>query len=148
MNRRNLLSCLLATVLAVPLAGAVSAQEAWPAKPIQIVVPWAAGGATDAVMRIVATEVSNALKVPVSVVNQTGASGTVGTNAVLQAPRDGYTWASGGVQDLGTYKVQGLLDTALDDWELFLVVRNAPVLSVSPDSPFQNPCYAQFRLLG
>ncbi|SIR00299.1 Tripartite-type tricarboxylate transporter, receptor component TctC [Rhizobium sp. RU33A] len=139
MNRRSLLSVLLGSVLAMPFAGPVAAQEAWPARPIQIVVPWAAGGATDAVMRIVATEVSNALEVPVSVVNQTGASGTVGTNAVLQAPRDGYTWASGGVQDLGTYKVQGLLDTTLDDWELFLVVRNAPVLSVSPNSPFQNP---------
>lgn len=139
MNRRNLMNALLGSVMALPFAGAVAAQEAWPNQPIQIVVPWSAGGATDAVMRIVATEVSNALDVPVSVVNQTGASGTVGTNAVIQAPHDGYTWASGGVQDLGTYQVQGLLETSLEDWEIFLVVRNAPVLSVSPDSPFQTP---------
>lgn len=139
MNRRNLMNALLGSVVAIPLAGALAAQETWPNEPIQIVVPWSAGGATDAVMRIVATEVSNALEVPVSVVNQTGASGTVGTNAVIQAPHDGYTWASGGVQDLGTYQVQGLLETSLEDWEIFLVVRNAPVLSVSPDSPFQTP---------
>ncbi|TCT12494.1 hypothetical protein EDC22_102179 [Tepidamorphus gemmatus] len=65
---------------------AVTAEEAWPSKPIQIVVPWAAGGATDSVMRILAGEVSDALGVPVSVVNQTGARGTVGTNAVINAP--------------------------------------------------------------
>ena len=128
-----------ASALTAAIATGAVAQEAWPAEPIQIVVPWAAGGATDAVMRIIATETSNALKVPVSVVNQTGARGTVGTNAVIQAPHDGYTWASGGVQDLGTYQVQGLLDTAIEDWELFLVVRNAPVLSVTTDSPFETP---------
>lgn len=117
----------------------VAAQESWPSEPIQIVVPWAAGGATDAIMRILAGEVSNALEVPVSVVNQTGARGTVGTNAVLSAQADGYTWASGGVQDLGTYRVQGLLETDLEDWHLFIAVLNAPVLSVGADSPFESP---------
>jgi tripartite-type tricarboxylate transporter receptor subunit TctC len=45
----------------------------------------------------------------------------------------------GGVQDLGTYRVQGLLETNLEDWHLFLIVRNAPVLSVNVDTPFQTP---------
>ncbi len=139
MNRRKLLSALSVAALSAPFAGSLAAQEAWPDRPIQIVVPWSAGGATDAVMRILATEVSNGLGVPVSVVNQTGARGTVGTNAVIQAPHDGYTWASGGVQDLGTYQVQGLLETSLEDWEVFLVVRNAPVLSVTTDSQFETP---------
>ena len=140
MHRRSLLSSLAAGALAAGLpATSLVAQEAWPSQPIQIVVPWSAGGATDAVMRIVATEVSNALEVPVSVVNQTGARGTVGTNAVIQAPHDGYTWASGGVQDLGTYEVQGLLDTSLEDWEVFMVVQNAPVLSVTESSDFETP---------
>lgn len=139
INRRNLMCAISASALTAGMASGAVAQEAWPAEPIQIVVPWSAGGATDAVMRIIATEASNALEVPISVVNQTGARGTVGTNAVIQAPHDGYTWASGGVQDLGTYQVQGLLDTAIEDWELFLVVRNAPVLSVTADSPFETP---------
>lgn len=140
MNRRNLV--LSAGVAALGLGMSLqplSAQEAWPTGPIQIVVPWAAGGATDAIMRILAGEVSNALEVPVTVVNQTGARGTVGTNAVLNAPADGYTWASGGVQDLGTYKVQGLLDTDLEDWHLFIAVLNAPVLSVGANSDLNSP---------
>lgn len=140
MKRRVFLSSTAFAVAALGLSvQSVTAQDAWPSQPIQIVVPWSAGGATDAVMRIVGSEVADALGVPVSVVNQTGARGTVGTNAVITAPHDGYTWASGGVQDLGTYQVQGLLDTRLEDWHLFLVVRNAPVLSVNLDTPFQTP---------
>lgn len=140
MNRRNLVLSAGAVALGLGMSlQPVSAQEAWPTGPIQIVVPWAAGGATDAIMRILAGEVSNALEVPVTVVNQTGARGTVGTNAVLNAPADGYTWASGGVQDLGTYKVQGLLDTDLEDWHLFIAVLNAPVLSVGANSDLKSP---------
>lgn len=139
IKRRFLLS---AAVLAMGLGATlqpVTAQEAWPSGPIQIVVPWAAGGATDAIMRILAAEVSGALEVPVTVVNQTGARGTVGTNAVMNAPADGYTWASGGVQDLGTYRVQGLLETDLEDWHLFIAMLNAPVLSVGADSALNSP---------
>ncbi|WP_265502654.1 Bug family tripartite tricarboxylate transporter substrate binding protein [Paracoccus beibuensis] len=140
MNRRNLVLSVGVTALGLGISmQTVSAQAAWPTEPIQIVVPWAAGGATDAIMRILAGEVSNALEIPVTVVNQTGARGTVGTNAVLNAPADGYTWASGGVQDLGTYKVQGLLDTELEDWHLFIAVLNAPVLSVGADSELNSP---------
>ena len=140
MSGRRVLG-VFAMALTAPLAASqtVTAQDAWPSEPIQIVVPWSAGGATDSVMRILGAEVSDALGVPVSVVNQTGARGTVGTAAVIDAPHDGNTWASGGVQDLGTYGVQGLLDTSIDDWHVFMIVRNAPVLSVNLDTPFQSP---------
>lgn len=140
MLRRNFVASAVAAISAMTLVPqAVTAQENWPSEPIQIVVPWSAGGATDSVMRILAGEVQGALEVPVTVVNQTGARGTVGTKAVIDAPHDGLTSASGGVQDLGTYEVQGLLDTALEDWHLFLVVMNAPVLSVGVDTDFQTP---------
>lgn len=140
MNKRSfLLSAGIAALGFGVSVETVAAQEAWPSEPIQIVVPWAAGGATDAIMRILAGEVSDALEVPVTVVNQTGARGTVGTNAVINSEPDGYTWASGGVQDLGTYKVQGLLDTDLEDWHLFIAVLNAPVLSVGEGSDLKTP---------
>lgn len=139
VNRTNLIALALGLAAPFVVAQTATAQDSWPSKPIQIVVPWSAGGATDAVMRILGAEASDALKVPVTVVNQTGARGTVGTNAVITAPHDGYTWASGGVQDLGTYKVQGLLDTLIEDWHVYLIVRNAPVLSVNLDTPFESP---------
>lgn len=131
-------SAMVALAAGLSMTAVAAAQEWEPNQPINIIVPWAAGGATDAIMRVLAGEVSEALDNPVVVVNQTGASGTVGTNSVLQAPADGYTWASGGVQDLGTYGVQGLLDTAIEDWHIFMIVRNAPVLTVGENSEFET----------
>lgn len=136
LSRRSAIAAL-----ALALSGAcasAAAQEWQPTEPIRIIVPWSAGGATDAIMRMLAGEITDPLGTPVVVVNQTGARGTVGTKSVMDAPHDGYTWASGGTQDLGTYGVQGLLDTAIEDWHVFLIVRNAPVLTVGNDTPFET----------
>ena len=137
LTRRTAVAAVAVLLSGTALAPAV-AQEWQPSDPIRIVVPWAAGGATDAIMRVLASEITDELGTPVVVVNQTGARGTVGTKSVLDAPHDGLTWASGGVQDLGTYAVQGLLDTRIEDWHICLIVRNAPVLTVGPDTPFET----------
>jgi tripartite-type tricarboxylate transporter receptor subunit TctC len=125
---------VLAGVWALPAA----AQQWQPEQPVRIIVPWSAGGATDSIMRMLAAEITDDLGTPVVVVNQTGARGTVGTKSVMDAPHDGLTWASGGVQDIGTYKLQGLLDTSMEDWHIFMIVRNAPVLTVGNDTPFET----------
>ena len=135
-TRRATMALLAALTCGI---GAPALAQDWqPDQPVRIIVPWAAGGATDAIIRIVASELQKSMDASFVVVNQTGATGTVGTKSVIDAPRDGYTWASGGVQDLGTYGVQDLLDTDLEDWHLFLIVRNAPVLTVGLDTPFQT----------
>lgn len=132
-------SAAIAAVAALGLTAGSAAAQSWePDDTVRIIVPWSAGGATDAIMRLVASEISGDLGAPVVVVNQTGARGTVGTKSVMDAPHDGLTWASGGVQDLGTYGVQGLLDTKIEDWHLFLVVQNAPVLTVGDGTPFES----------
>src|SRR6187401_979276 len=108
----------LALVGASPV---VSAQATWkPTKPITIIVPWAAGGSTDQVSRVAAAEIEKALGQKIVVVNQPGASGSIGTRNALQAAPDGYTWTAGAAKDLGTYIVSGLLDTKIDDWRLYL----------------------------
>ena len=113
--------------------------EGWrPVKPITIIVPWGAGGSTDQVTRVVAGELEDALGQKVVIVNQPGASGSVGTKGAMDAPRDGYTWAAGAASDLGAYKVLGLLDTTLNDWVLFLNVANVSVVSVNVDEPYQD----------
>jgi len=115
------------------------AQAEWkPNKPITIIVPWAAGGSTDQVTRVTAAEVEAALGQKVVVVNQPGGSGSIGTKSVLAAPRDGYTWTAGAAKDIGTYVVSGLLDTKLDDWNLYLNVANQSVVSVNPNSPYKT----------
>jgi tripartite-type tricarboxylate transporter receptor subunit TctC len=130
----------LAAAIALGLTGAASAQNyPWkPTKPITIIVPWAAGGSTDQVIRITAAEIEKALNQKVVVVNQPGASGSIGTKNALAAPKDGYTWTSGAAKDLGTYVVSGLLDTKITDWRLYLAVVNVSVLGVNPSLPYKT----------
>ncbi len=138
MKRRTLIltALLLGTTAALP-AGA--ADYPWkPDKPITIIVPWAAGGSTDQVTRIAAGEIEQALGQNVVVVNQPGASGSIGTKAVLDGPKDGYTWTAGAAQDLGTYGVLGMLDTRIGDWHLYLDVANVPLVGVNADTPWKT----------
>ncbi|WP_207546215.1 Bug family tripartite tricarboxylate transporter substrate binding protein [Cognatishimia maritima] len=106
----------------------------WPEKPIQLIVPWGAGGATDQVTRVVASELEEALGQSIVVVNQPGASGSIGSQAAWDAPHDGYTWTAGAAKDLGTYAVTGKMDTSIKDWDLYLNSALASVISVPADS--------------
>ena len=69
-----------------------AAHAAWPEKPVKLVVPYAAGGAADALARVVATELGTRLKQQVIVENKAGAGGTIGAQSVAQAAPDGYTF--------------------------------------------------------
>ncbi len=130
----------LATALALGLSGVATAQDyPWkPDKPITLIVPWAAGGSTDQVSRVAAAEIEKALGQKVVVVNQGGASGSIGTRNALQAAPDGYTWTAGAAKDLGTYVVSGLLDSKISDWRLYLSVINVSVLGVNNDTPYKS----------
>lgn len=89
-TRRALAGALVACGL---LAGGLAqAADAWPAKPITLIVPFAAGGTTDILGRIVGQKLSEALKQPVVVDNKAGAGGTLGANVASHAPADGYTF--------------------------------------------------------
>jgi tripartite-type tricarboxylate transporter receptor subunit TctC len=83
--RRGLLGLLLAG-----LAGAGLAQT-YPDRPITLIVPWGAGGGTDAVARMIAALMEKDLGQPVNVVNRTGGSGVVGHSAIASAAPDGFT---------------------------------------------------------
>jgi tripartite-type tricarboxylate transporter receptor subunit TctC len=129
---------IAAVVCFVFMAFAAQAQDWKPKKPITVIVPWGAGGSTDQIIRLTAGILEPKLGQKIVIVNQPGASGSVGTNSVLQAARDGYTWASGAAADLGTYKIQGMLDTTIQDWTLFLSIANIQVFSVNVASPYQT----------
>ena len=98
VTRRTVASALAALIL-VPVAAPVplSAQE-FPSKQIRIVVPYPAGGPTDALARIVATELQTALGQTVIVENKAGASGSIGTREVAKAEADGHTLVLGNNQ--------------------------------------------------
>ena len=129
---------LLASATAVVWASAATAQWA-PDKPINIIVPWSAGGSTDQVTRVVAPLLEEALGTSIVVVNQPGASGSIGTQAALDAPRDGYTWTANAIANNATYAVTGLIeDTSIDDYVIYLHVANVPVVSVNADAPYAD----------
>ena len=98
-----------------------------------------AGGSTDQVTRVTAPILAQALGVDIVVGNQPGASGAIGTQEGLNAPRDGYTWTANAIANNATYSVTGLLeDTNIDDWHIYLSVANVPVVSVPSNSEFQD----------
>ena len=84
---------VLALVLALGLApvGTAQAQTAWPAKPIKILVGYAAGGSTDVTARIIAQALSERLGQPVLIENRAGAGGNIAAEAAAKADPDGYT---------------------------------------------------------
>ena len=87
-----MLRMLLAGFLVLlPLAGNVAAQEAYPTRPVTIVVPYPPGGVADLTARPFAPALERALKQPVVVVNKVGAGGAVGTQSASLAAADGYT---------------------------------------------------------
>ncbi len=133
-----LAACLAAWLMGGGFTGE-PADYAWaPERPITIIVPWARGGSTDQIVRLVAGEIEAALQCRVVVVNKPGRTGSVGTARALEAEPNGYTWTSGSAAPLGVYPVLGMLETRLDDWHLFLAVVNTPVISVRADSAHED----------
>ena len=96
LTRRQL--GMLATSLA--LAGGIAQAETFPAKPMTMVVPFAAGAATDRAARSIAKQLEKQLGQPLVVENVAGASGTLGAKRLLRSQADGYTIMLGTINDL------------------------------------------------
>src|SRR3982750_4765879 len=137
MHKRFFLHAIAAS-LALVAALPAAAQNWKPTRPINLIVPWAAGGSTDQVTRVAAAEMEKALGQTIVIVNQPGASGAIGTKSALDAAKDGYTWTAGAAQDLGAYQTLGSLNTSIKDWHLFLNVANIQVISVNPQTPYKT----------
>ena len=101
LSRRRALAALGA-LGAAPLVRA----QAWPARPVRIVVPFAAGGTTDIIARALAPELQRAFNQPFVVDNKPGAGGNTGATEVAKAPPDGYTLLMGTV---GTHAINAAL---------------------------------------
>lgn len=84
-TRRALLAALL------PLGATTALADAWPSRPIKLVVPFPAGGPTDTASRILGQKLAERLKQPVVVENRAGASGSIAAKQVMDSPADGYT---------------------------------------------------------
>jgi Uncharacterized protein conserved in bacteria len=87
----SLRNALRSLVLAAGILPAAAATAAWPEKPVTLIVPWAAGGSTDILARMLSEHMSKSLGQPVIVENRSGASGNIGSAMVARAEPDGYT---------------------------------------------------------
>ena len=131
---------LLAT-LALPLAAGPAAAQAWPDRPVRLVVPYAAGGPTDTVARLLAERLSNALPQRVVVENRAGGSALIGTEAVARAPRDGSTLLFTTVVHAVHRALHGArlsFDPAADFAPVALVGVVPQVIMVPPSSPVRD----------
>ena len=135
---KKALALLVALVLC---AGVSSAQERYPQRPVRIVVPFAPGGSTDIVARVLSEKLSSALPQPVVVENRPGASGNIGAEVVAKSPPDGYTllMATTGVVAINNalYKNAGY-DAAKDFDPVVFVGSITNVLIVAADSPLRS----------
>ena len=127
----------LATLAMASVAPAAFAQN-FPSRPITLIVPWGAGGGTDATARIVATLMEKDLGQPVTVVNRTGGSGVVGHAAIASANPDGYTIGLATVE-IGMMHWQGLTElTGASYTPLGLVNADAAGVQVRADAPYKT----------
>ncbi len=111
----------------------VLAQEWKPAKPITIIVPWPAGGATDLTVRILAADMEGTLGQRISVVNTPGATGSIGMKNAWDAARDGYTWTANSDTSLVNYPVLDLMKTTHRDWIQWYALFTPSIIAVHPD---------------
>jgi tripartite-type tricarboxylate transporter receptor subunit TctC len=126
-----------ALVMAAMLAWA-GPSWAFPDRPVQLIVPWAAGGGMDSVMRIFANGLENELKVPINVINRTGGGGLTGHTFIANAPPDGYT-IGGASPEISFYKTLGLGDLTVDSLDLFSRVSLIPAgITVKADGPYKT----------
>ncbi|MGE5252463.1 MAG: Bug family tripartite tricarboxylate transporter substrate binding protein [Planctomycetaceae bacterium] len=128
---------ILAALFMVGAFTSVS-QAKYPERPITLICPWAAGGGTDAVSRILATLLKKELGVPVNVVNQTGGSGAVGHVAMATAKPDGYTIGMP-TFEITTMHWLGLTEVSYKDMVPICLVNADPSgISVRADSQWKT----------
>jgi tripartite-type tricarboxylate transporter receptor subunit TctC len=126
----------LAGLLALAMVS--PAQAAYPTRPITFIVPWGAGGGTDAVGRMMATLLERDLKQPVNVVNRTGGSGVVGHGAIANARPDGYTIGLI-TTEIAMMHHQGLTKLSGGSFTpLGLINLDAAAVQVRTDAPYKN----------
>jgi tripartite-type tricarboxylate transporter receptor subunit TctC len=136
----NAMVALVAGIALAPVAPPAGAQ-AWPAKPIKWVVPFAPGGTTDILARTVGEKLALALGQPVVIENKPGAGGGVGAEFVARAAPDGYTIMGG---TISTHAINASLyknlpyDPVKDFVPIVLLARVPNMLVVNPDVPAKN----------
>jgi tripartite-type tricarboxylate transporter receptor subunit TctC len=136
LTRRSILAAGAGAALAMPGIG--KAQSNWPNRPVTFVVPWGAGGGTDATARVVAAILEKEFGQPFNVINRTGGSGVVGHSAIATAAPDGYTIGMVTVE-ITMMHHQGLTELKPTSYTpLALMNEDPPGVTVNASSPYAD----------
>lgn len=137
-SRRSFVLHAVAASVILMASGAPALAQTYPARPVTLIVPWGAGGGTDATARIVASLLEKELNQPVTVVNRTGGSGVVGHAAIASAPPDGYTIGLATVE-IGMMHWQGLTELSGASYTpIGLVNADPAAIQVRADAPYKS----------
>ncbi len=129
---------LLGAAALAPLAAPALAQPRWPVRPVQMLCPWAAGGGTDAVLRIIAILLEKEIGQPFNVVNRTGGSGVVGHATIAGAAPDGYTLGMI-TAEICMLHWQGLTEVTYRNYTpLGLMNNDPPGIQVNNTAPYRD----------
>jgi tripartite-type tricarboxylate transporter receptor subunit TctC len=130
---------LLVAILSFAFAALAQAQD-YPNKPVRVIVPWPPGQATDIAARVMAQKLQEALGQPFVVENKPGAGGSIGTDAAVKSPADGYTLlaASSGPVSIMPSLQQIPYDPQKDLVLLGVIAQNGYVLVTNPSFPAKN----------
>ncbi|GGG23434.1 hypothetical protein GCM10010964_09470 [Caldovatus sediminis] len=140
LTRRGAAAALLGAWPCAAARAQPGAAASWPNGPVRIVVPFAPGGSTDAVARLVSPGLQQRLGVPIVVENRSGAAGSIGTGVVAKAPPDGQTW-------LITFDSHAVMPALLPslpfdltrDLDPVMLIGGAPyALACKPDKPYRS----------
>lgn len=127
------------TVLLVVVSLTLIFAEWKPTKSITVIVPWSAGGSTDQVARMIASQMEPLLGRKFVIVNTPGGAGSIGTVNTWNAPHDGYTWTANAILDLTKY---ALLEETIPfthrSWKYFLPIYAPNVVVVNPNTPYKT----------
>ncbi len=137
-GRRPILGAAMGAGL---LAAPASAQPVWPSRPIRVIVPFAAGGATDLIARLAAEHAAPLVGAPIVIDNRGGAQGALGMQAAAQAPGDGYTFVATapGVMSVNPWVVRRLPYDPEADFVSVAMIASIPyVMSVPKTVPARS----------
>jgi len=136
MSKLNTTLATLTAAMAVTLSSG-AALAAYPEKPINVIVPWGAGGDSDLTTRIWADAVEKELGVPVVVINKPGGGGIVGTSFVARAKKDGYTLINAGLSNMLITPNFSKTPYSFDSFSPILKMTSVPLaVVVAEDSPY------------
>jgi tripartite-type tricarboxylate transporter receptor subunit TctC len=129
----------IALLLALAVGTTARADETYPARTVEIVVPFAAGGGTDLIARVLTERLAESLRQRFIIINRPGASTNIGTAAVANAQADGYTLLLTSISFAANPSLYRKLGYAQKDFAPVILIANSPsILVVTPALPFKS----------